>query len=400
MALTMSAAMSYAYNLPTMNAGDTYTVSEKFNLLSPQLGENPTTHVPGYATVTGTATYTVAGNETVTQEKTGNTFDCIKLTGAGTGAMDGEVFNAGGFITGAVRFQPGTGTYTATIWINASDFATVKKNRVISGTIAYKAGPVWLELGALSIDENEEYDAPLQDVKFPMTPNATWNQSLTIHAFGTLVVPILGNSDFSQELALEGSAAVAAANATVNGCDSLNTTMTASNSPVTVSSDYCCASNWVSKYKITNLPLGDTGTLEYVQADITSYNVAGDSCGGGGSAGVELTANNGGNYNANDAVDLAFHYWNTTGTDYAGSSLWIFCNILGNWYTVPNFNDQFGPYSSFSLTNGADVTTSFVTLTWPGVGATVPIDWYAGLLDGSFGFVAGSSPAVLNTTFH
>lgn len=385
MALAMSTA--FAANLPVMNSGDTYTVTEALKITSPDLGQG------GYVVVTGNATYTVDGVVNVTQEKTGNSYDCYKLTATGSAVANGEVFNAGGIITGPVRIQGGT--YGATIYIQVSDFATVKKQRVISGTIEYAAGPVWLPLGALSIEENEEYSSPLNEMTFPMSGGESWTQAVTIHAFGEMVVPILGGSDFSQSIDLDTSSMVASGTSTVNGCDSMHTTLTAAGSPVTLESFYCCNSNWVSQYKITNLPFGSTGTVEYVTMDVTSYNVADDSCGGGaGTVGIELTHNFNGVYIAGQVMEMSYRYWNTTSTDYTSTSLWLILEIYGTYYFLPHYSDTIlVPVATFDLVTGEDYTEMFLSLQNPGIGVDVNLNWYAGLLDNSYNWVGGSTLA-------
>ena len=151
--------------LPKMNTGDWYDADEEIKLTSPQLGSG------GFATLMAQARYLVRGIETVRQEKTGSYYWCYHLEGTGTTEGVGE-FN----VTDPLPFQGlvkiDNGSFNADIWVGVNDFATVKKSRVMSGTVSYAWLGQWVPVGQILFNENEEYDPPLRDTIFPMDINA------------------------------------------------------------------------------------------------------------------------------------------------------------------------------------------------------------------------------------
>lgn len=404
----LAGSANAALPLPTLNVGDTYDVTEVYRITSPQLGP------AGYVEVTATATYEVVGVENVTQTNGGATVECYKLSATGTATGTGTVDVQQPIrISGPVKLE--NGDLAADFFLSKADLSAVKKDRELSGTISYQIAPgSWFTLGQLAITEGEEYVPPMQDHKFPLDAGNSWNQSFTVYAAGVLTVPVLGDSDFSVNIALDAGF-TASAGETVLDCDTTKIAASAAGSSIAIENQYCCEANWSLKQKITNLPLGDTGLIERFTIEVTDYQNAAGTCAAGetptpvltptptpttpptGDAGVGLSSPKT-SYNAGEDVDFVLSVFNN-GATIPSVSLYVLLEVGGGFYFYPCFSDFPCAFASgFDMPTVASpgISVTFLELESPSVPAPLSLTWYAAMLDGQ-GQLKGSV-ATLTTT--
>lgn len=398
--------------LPVMNVGDTYDADETYRITSPELGAN------GFVEVTVQSTYEVMGVESVTQDATGNSYMAYRLDATGTASGTGEVDVAAGPINiqGPVRLTGGS--MSGTFWLGDSDFASIKKERELTGTIEYQLVPgQFLPLGDLTITEGEEYDPPLADHQFPLDFGDTWSQSVNVIASGELVIPVLGPSVFDETIPLNLTANVDPSPVDIMGCQTKQIVHTDPMSPITVENYYCCEANWSLDQVITNLPLGDTGTIERFQLMVVNYNVADDSCGGTtiptptptptmgmptptpmpGDSGLTLSAN-GSTFNAGDQVIWSMRVQNNTGGQ-INALVYVGVDIGGTFLFYPALTEDAAPlFSDVPLPSPFDFEFPFFELPSPDTGGSpLMLTWLGGLFETTTGDLYGDISSVTTT---
>jgi hypothetical protein len=400
------AAVQAAMPLPTMNIGDTYDMEEEYSISSPELGPG------GYVVVYAEATYTVTGIENVTQDNTGATYECYKIVGVGILEGTGEVHVSGPpAIDGPILLDQGQ--FEATFWISSLDFSVVKKERELSARASYDVFGTWFPIGTMTITENEEYDPPMADMSFPMAAGDSWTQNLTIFAYGVLTIPVLEDSHFDITIPLDGDFTVGAEepfNTAQGTCDVLPVLFSGTTSNVEIGNKYCCMANWALEQTITNLPLGETGSIDSVILTVVDYNVAEGLWGGGvatptptmpptptptpsaGGAGIEIYTNQS-VYDPGDTMSMGIRLFNDTGMTYPVSA-YILLEAGGTFYSWPTFSTAIVPVAAFDLASPMDLDVpGLFELTINDPLGGFQMTWYAALLDNNFELVGDLSMA-------
>lgn len=383
---------SAAYNAPTLNVNDEFVTEEGLRLTAALLGED------GFIEITMDATYLVEGTTTVQHTRSGSTetYNVYKLDGAGTLEGTGNVKITQPIpINGPARII--NGTYAAEVFLDVATGAVVKKTRTLSGTAEYQLpNGFWFAIGDLTINENEEYFPPLPEVPFPVAAGNTGSASTQLYVFGSIDAAGLINTELDTDLSLNPSYTVSADSFTVGGSalDVLKTVHMDSANSMELTTWYSCEANYAVNYEISNLPIGDEGTLEYVRVKVVDFIVADDSCGGTQPTEPTLALTSPKTaYSANDMVSWTFSIDNTGGPELNGNA-WLVLELFGEYYF---FNYSSGAFLNYSRGEGLTSTPrtvpanavdafKFLEFEFPGIGSTISLTWIFGWQkgDGTF----------------
>lgn len=377
------ATNAYALNAPTLNVGDQYVTNEELRLEATLLGDN------GFILINMEATYEVAGETSITHERSGSTtsYDVIELAATGTLSGTGNVNITNPLpINGPARVV--NGQYEASVFVDSTTFATVKKTRSMRGTAEYQLpNGQWFAIGALVIGENEEYNPPLPEIPFPVTSGSTGSASSTVTAFGDISAAGLITTDFEVPVDLAPTYTTFSETLTINGSDvdTIRVEHTDATAGVNLTVNYACEANNTVYYEITNLPLGDNGTLKYIRVETVEFAVSDDSCGGGGSPSVTLTSPKL-LYTAGEAVKWDLNISNPTSNTY-NTEIYVLLDILGSLYFLNYTTLDLVEYPGGITSNAKTIAPGSETITllsfpsFPAIGFNLTLNWYAGVLD-------------------
>jgi len=264
-----------AVDKPNITEGSWYEMTEHYDILIDKT-EDPV--ATGDLHIDALTYWEVAGTEFITQTTNpdgggGDTIHCTKFTFSSREFEAIGYLNAPGYINNDIKLRDGS--LSGELWIRTTDLSTIKRKRLITGIAEEKVGPIWIELGPLTINQTEEYIPYLKDIKWPLETGKSWSQSdVDAIAYGSYTLPIIGDDEFYKYdvWRVDQNCSVIE---NINGCNSYKVYEHAVGSDS--SSDlylwWCPEMAWYARQRIEHLKLGGYGEIELGTMDITDYQV-------------------------------------------------------------------------------------------------------------------------------
>ncbi|MBN2053525.1 hypothetical protein JW905_01300 [bacterium] len=202
------------------------------------------------------------------QDKTSRTYDVYVLNTQGTTSFTGNFVMDYDVYPVRVRNASINGQQ----WIRRSDLADVRIETHTSGRLEVYAFGSWIDLGAYSVNQYQEFDPPRENLDFPLEVGETWSQEFTTYLWGDVNMPGVGY-DTINEQTTDVLTQNCSAMEVKNSVNSYRVETQYQGISGTITNWYSPAHRFITESLLIDVPIGEN-TIAEGSSRVTAVNLA------------------------------------------------------------------------------------------------------------------------------